>query len=99
LTSTKWLLLYPEIKLRNLITSHFDHNPILLQNDLTIQNGRSYSFRYENIWLKEEDVGELGKWWRIVEMMEAKWKLLTESHIALTNCKIGGEEKECVSKL
>jgi hypothetical protein len=29
--------------------------------------------------------------------MEEKWKLLTESHIALTNCKIGGEEKECVS--
>jgi hypothetical protein len=30
-------------------------------------------------------------------MMEAKWKLLTESHIALTNCKIGGEEKKFVS--
>jgi hypothetical protein len=39
----------------------------------TIRNGRSYSFRFENIWLKEEDLGEVvadsGKDGREVEII------------------------------
>ncbi|MCI03410.1 endonuclease/exonuclease/phosphatase family protein, partial [Trifolium medium] len=65
MANTNWLILYPEVRLRNLLTSHSDHSPILLQSSPTIRNGNTYSFRFENIWLKEED---------IEEVVEDSWK-------------------------
>jgi hypothetical protein len=47
------------VKLVNLLSSHSDHNPILLQNSPIILNGRNYSFWFENNWLKEEDINEV----------------------------------------
>jgi hypothetical protein len=44
------------VKLVSLISSHSNHSPILLQNSPIILNGRNYSFRFENNWLKEEDI-------------------------------------------
>jgi hypothetical protein len=31
----------------------------LLQNSPIVRNGRIYSFRFENSWLKEEDIDEV----------------------------------------
>ncbi|MCI28520.1 hemopexin, partial [Trifolium medium] len=59
MASTDWLLMYPDVKLRNLISSHSDHSPILLQNSPMTSNGNTYSFRFENIWLKEDDIEEV----------------------------------------
>ncbi|MCI23443.1 hypothetical protein A2U01_0044623, partial [Trifolium medium] len=33
--------------------------PILLQSSPTTRNGNTYSFRFENIWLKEDGIGEV----------------------------------------
>jgi hypothetical protein len=57
-TST-WLMMYPEVKLQNLLASHFDHSPILLQNSPVVRIQSNYMFRFENLWLKEEDVEEV----------------------------------------
>jgi exonuclease III len=59
MANSQWLMTYPGVKLVNLISSHSDHSPILLQNSLVISNGRTYSFRFENSWLKEEDIDEV----------------------------------------
>ncbi|MCI12502.1 endonuclease/exonuclease/phosphatase family protein, partial [Trifolium medium] len=59
MANSKWLLIFPSVKLVNLLTSHSDHSPILLQNSPTVRNGRTYSFRFENSWLKEDDIGEV----------------------------------------
>jgi hypothetical protein len=59
MANSQWLMLYPGVKLTNLLSSHSDHSPILLQNLPTIRSGRIYSFRFENSWLKEEDIDEV----------------------------------------
>jgi hypothetical protein len=59
MANSQWLMTYPGVKLVNLISSHSDHSPILLQNSFVISNGRTYSFRFENSWLKEEDIDEV----------------------------------------
>ncbi|PNX97372.1 ribonuclease H, partial [Trifolium pratense] len=59
MADSRWLTIYPDVKLLNLLASHSDHSPILLQNTLMIRNGRTYTFRFENIWLKEDDVDEV----------------------------------------
>jgi hypothetical protein len=59
MANSSWLMLFPEVKLRNLLVSHSDHSPILLQNSPLTENGATYTFRFENMWLKEEDVEEV----------------------------------------
>jgi hypothetical protein len=59
MANSQWLMAYPGVKLLNLLTSHSDHSPILLQNSSISRSGRSYSFRFENNWLKEEDIEEV----------------------------------------
>ncbi|GAU35387.1 hypothetical protein TSUD_160380 [Trifolium subterraneum] len=59
MANSAWLILFPDVKLMNLLASHSDHSPILLQNTPMIRNGRTHSFRFENSWLKEEDIEEV----------------------------------------
>jgi hypothetical protein len=59
MADSKWLMTYPNVKLLNLLTSHSDHSPILLQNSPVVRSGRTYFFRFENSWLKEDDVEEV----------------------------------------
>ncbi|GAU44733.1 hypothetical protein TSUD_88180 [Trifolium subterraneum] len=59
MASSDWLALFPEVKLINLLASHSDHSPILLQTEPVRQNFFKYSFKFENLWLKEEDVDEV----------------------------------------
>jgi hypothetical protein len=59
MANSTWIMNYPNVKLMNLITSHSDHSPILLQTTPLIRSGRQFSFRFENIWLKEDDIGEV----------------------------------------
>jgi hypothetical protein len=59
MASCDWLALFPEVKLINLLASHSDHSPILLLTDPLLHTKYSYSFKFENLWLKEEDVGEV----------------------------------------
>jgi hypothetical protein len=59
MATSSWLTMFPEVKLCNLIASHSDHSPILLQNSLVIRNDSHYTFRFENMWLREEDVEDV----------------------------------------
>ncbi|GAU14523.1 hypothetical protein TSUD_250650 [Trifolium subterraneum] len=59
MANSKWLMNYPSVKLLNLLASHSDHSPILLQNSPMIRNGKTYAFRFENTWLKEYDIEEV----------------------------------------
>ncbi|PNY16121.1 hypothetical protein L195_g012831, partial [Trifolium pratense] len=59
MANLQWLMIFPNVKLMNLLTSHSDHSPILLQTSPTMSSGKNYSFRFENSWLKEEDIGEV----------------------------------------
>ncbi|MCH99408.1 endonuclease/exonuclease/phosphatase family protein, partial [Trifolium medium] len=59
MVSGDWLALFPEVKLINLLASHSDHSPILLHTDPVHRTKYTYSFKFENLWLKEQDVGEV----------------------------------------
>ncbi|GAU30590.1 hypothetical protein TSUD_392810 [Trifolium subterraneum] len=59
LASSEWLDIFPNAKLINLLSSHSDHSPILLQCSPTIKQQYKYEFKFENSWLKEEDIGEV----------------------------------------
>jgi hypothetical protein len=61
MANSAWLMMYPNVKLLNLLASHSDHSPILLQNSPMVRHGKTYSFRFENMWLKEEDIKEVVK--------------------------------------
>jgi hypothetical protein len=54
--NTEWLMLYPEVRLQNLLTSHSDHSPIILHTSVISRSRNTYSFRFENSWLQEEDI-------------------------------------------
>jgi hypothetical protein len=59
MANSSWLMMFSDVKLQNLIASHSDHSPILLHNSPVVRNLINYSFRFENMWLKEEDVEEV----------------------------------------
>jgi hypothetical protein len=59
MANSQWLMIYQNVKLLNLLTSHSDHSPILLQNSVPVRTERTYSFRFKNSWLKEEDLEEV----------------------------------------
>ncbi|GAU42643.1 hypothetical protein TSUD_398480 [Trifolium subterraneum] len=59
MANSTWLMKYPDVKLLNLLASHSDHSLILLQSFPMIRNGTTYTFRFKNMWLKEEDVEEV----------------------------------------
>ncbi|PNX64538.1 hypothetical protein L195_g062163, partial [Trifolium pratense] len=58
MASTSWLHLFPDVRLSNLLASHSDHSPILLQCSPTITVRFNGSFRFENKWLKEPNLEE-----------------------------------------
>ncbi|GAU21362.1 hypothetical protein TSUD_189490 [Trifolium subterraneum] len=59
MANSSWLSLFSDVKLVNLIASRSDHSPLLLQSSCMIRNGNTYSFKFENIWLKEDDIEEV----------------------------------------
>ena len=57
--NSEWLQGFPEVKLTNLLTSHSDHTPILLDIIPTVRSRYNYSFKFENSWLLEDDIEEV----------------------------------------
>jgi len=57
--NSEWLQRFPEVKLTNLLTSHSDHTPILLDTIPTARQRYTYSFKFENCWLLEDDIEEV----------------------------------------
>ncbi|XP_058776806.1 uncharacterized protein LOC131651153 [Vicia villosa] len=56
LANSYWLATFPHAKLTNLIASHSNHSPILLDCDPIQQASRSFQFRFENSWLHEDGI-------------------------------------------
>jgi hypothetical protein len=56
--NSEWLQRFPEVKLTNLLTSHPDHTPILLDKIPTVRHRYNYSFKFESSWLLEDDFEE-----------------------------------------
>jgi exonuclease III len=49
MATSSWLMMYPDVKLRNLLASPSDHSPILLQNSPSTVHQTNYTFRFENM--------------------------------------------------
>ncbi|XP_058733106.1 uncharacterized protein LOC131604698 [Vicia villosa] len=59
LASQEWLLLHPQATLTNLLASHSDHSPILLDSEPQQRSRKNFQFRFENKWLLEDDIKEV----------------------------------------
>jgi hypothetical protein len=59
LATSYWLTKFPNATLRNLLSSHSNHSPILLHCTSVIKQHYKYEFTFENIWLKEDNIGEV----------------------------------------
>jgi len=59
LVTPNWADFFPNVCLLNLLASHSDHSPLLLQTDLVVVMRHSHSFKFENNWLKEPDIDEV----------------------------------------
>ncbi|GAU45872.1 hypothetical protein TSUD_240840 [Trifolium subterraneum] len=74
--SSNWLSKFPNAKLINLPTSHSDHSPILLQCNPMIKQHYKKEFRFENSWLKDDDIEEVvNEGWKIGEGLEIVHRL------------------------
>ena len=59
-----WLEVFPFHKLSNLFAATSDHSPILLQFSPPSCGNVSHRFRFENLWLREEEfVSSFEMWW------------------------------------
>lgn len=64
MTNQKWLSLFPQARLINLIAPISDHSSIFLQCEPVLQCFRRKKFRFENSWLAEHDfMGIVRKEW------------------------------------
>ncbi|WJX78361.1 hypothetical protein P8452_61592 [Trifolium repens] len=59
LASSDWLEKFPNATLRNILSSHSNHSPILLHCSPVVKHSYKHDFKFENSWLLEEDVGEV----------------------------------------
>ena len=59
-----WLEVFPSHKLSNLFAATSDHSPILLQFSPPSRGNVSHQFRFENLWLREDEfVSSFEMWW------------------------------------
>ncbi|XP_058776789.1 uncharacterized protein LOC131651141 [Vicia villosa] len=77
LVTQEWMEFFPAAKLNNLLASHSDHSPILLQCEPPqLNRHKSYSFRFENAWLKDDEIQEIvSKGWNAEEEMHVTQRL------------------------
>jgi exonuclease III len=59
MVTPNWADFFPNVRLLNLLASHSDHSPLLLQTDLVVVMRHSHSFKFENNWLEEPDIEEV----------------------------------------
>ena len=63
--SVSWFEEFPLCRLTNLLASSSDHSPILLELDITHMPGYTHRFRFENLWVREQDFNDnLKRWWQ-----------------------------------
>ncbi|XP_058755177.1 uncharacterized protein LOC131628352 [Vicia villosa] len=78
LANSEWLASFPFAKLTNLIASHSDHSPILLDCDPVQQVDWSFQFRFENNWLHEDGIAEVvSNGWHCEEHIDVVKRILT----------------------
>ncbi|XP_058776471.1 uncharacterized protein LOC131650779 [Vicia villosa] len=80
LVSHEWWDNFPDAKLTNLLASCSDHSPILLQCDPTHRiSHKSYRFRFENVWLKEDE---------LIDVVNQSWNAVDNGEVLhrISNC-------------
>ncbi|XP_058775465.1 uncharacterized protein LOC131649724 [Vicia villosa] len=80
LVSQDWWDNFPDVKLLNLLASHSDHRPILLQCDPIHRNSaKKYCFRFENVWLKDDE---------LIDVVNRGWNAGTNNEVLhrISNC-------------
>jgi hypothetical protein len=71
LVSADWLSIFPNAKLRNILSSYSDHSPILLHCSPVVKQRHNFDFKFENNWLMEEDIGEVvNEGWKVGDSLE-----------------------------
>lgn len=62
MATKQWLLLFPQVRLKNLVVAKSDRSPLLLQRDDVVEMASvNKRFRFENIWLLEAKVDDVVK--------------------------------------
>ncbi|CAL5204976.1 unnamed protein product [Lathyrus oleraceus] len=70
--------MFPNVKLVNLLASHFNHSPFLLQGETVQISNNKFSFKFENKWLQEEDITVVVKsGWKQREDVEIENRILS----------------------
>ncbi|CAH9084787.1 unnamed protein product [Cuscuta epithymum] len=54
-----WLDMFPLCRLTNLVTSHSDHSPILLETEAQTYIFHRRQFKFENSWLTEQELNQV----------------------------------------
>ena len=63
--SVSWFTKFPLCRFTNLLSSSSDHSPILLELDISHKPGYTHRFRFENVWVREQDFNDsLKRWWQ-----------------------------------
>lgn len=69
MVSTSWQLTFPYVSLSNLLAPISYHIPILLQTKIDDGASYSWSFRFENKWLRETE---------LLPIIQNSWDILSE---------------------
>ncbi|XP_058758128.1 uncharacterized protein LOC131631355 [Vicia villosa] len=98
LANSGWLSVFPNAKLVNLVASHSDHSPILLNNDPIQVSHIRRGFKFENCWLLEDEIEEVvHKGWCNGERTDVVHRISTcTSEIEKWNRIRRSKEKEVV---
>ncbi|XP_012085000.1 uncharacterized protein LOC105644304 [Jatropha curcas] len=90
-----WQSYFPNYQVQNLVSSKSDHSPLFILTSPRIENMRHQRFRFENVWLEESDVDNVGRRLKLRFRQDAK-KLTVQ----LQNLRISGniEQFEAVQR-
>ncbi|XP_050918449.1 uncharacterized protein LOC127135862 [Lathyrus oleraceus] len=94
---------FPNAKLIKLMASHFDHSPNFLHYEPVQRRQSKYLFKFENNWLKEDDIeeiescaGELVRW---NGRNRSKLKENKATHLATMEAYRGGHDAASAARL
>ncbi|MCH96052.1 endonuclease/exonuclease/phosphatase family protein [Trifolium medium] len=91
MANSKWLMIYQSAKLLNLLASHSDHSPILLQNSPLIRNGKHTLFGLKTYGWKKMT---LRRWWKKDRVGKEALALLAKQLDVQKNSEGGGEGRK-----
>ncbi|CAI8611186.1 unnamed protein product [Vicia faba] len=93
LTDTDWLQLFPNAKHLNLIATHSDQSPIMLDCEPKPRVKRKFMFRFENKWLGEDGIMEIIQGWKAREEVEVENCIVSFAYNLVDWCRNRGRDE------